>query len=436
MECARVPLRILVTGAYGFIGRHVVQALLARGHEVVAAVRASRQGTRLPGMGAVPCDFARDVEPGAWIGRLEGIDAIVNCAGILRETGEDSFDAIHRRAPVALARAAQQLGARCFVQVSALGDPADGVFVSSKHAADRELLDLALPVTVLRPSVVYALAGSYGGTSLLRALAATPWVLPVPGAGEQSLQPILADDLARIVVAAIERREPYRGVVNVGGPTPITLRAYMQGFRAWLGLPPGRVVAVPPLLVAAGAHVAERFGSGPFGLTTWRMTQRGNALSHADARRQVDVFGVESREFAETLRSTPCHTQDRWHARLYPLAPVLRIALALVCLGSAWAGFRLSPEAMLAAAPLDISAGSAALLGYGGSAIDALLGVLLLVPRTAPTAAKGLFVLVLAYTVSLGMGVPSLWLDPFGGLLKNLIVLPAVLVYLVLADRR
>jgi uncharacterized protein YbjT (DUF2867 family) len=436
MERHRRSTRILVTGAYGFIGRHVVQALLMRGHQVVAGVRASRRGTRLPGVDSIACDFSRDVEPSAWQGRLEGVDVIVNCVGILREVGADSFDSVHRKAPLALAIAAQEAGVRCFIQISALGDPTDGAFVASKHAADEELMRLTMPVTVLRPSVVYALSGSYGGTSLLRALAVTPWLLPVPGTGSQTLQPIHADDLAEIVAACVERTDPHQGIVNVGGPAPITLLAYLQGLRAWLGVPRGRTIAVAPSLVALGAHVAERVGSGPLGLTTWRMTQRGNALSAEDARRQVELFGITPRAFEQSLRTTPCHTQDRWHARLYPLAPVLRVALAVVCLVSAWAGFRLTPDAMLTAAPLELSPRVAALLGYGGSAIDALLGILLLVPRFAPAAARALLPLVLCYTTVLGLGAPTLWLDPFGGLLKNLVVLPAVVVYLVLADRR
>jgi hypothetical protein len=185
------------------------------------------------------------------------------------------------------------------------------------------------------------------------------------------------------------------------------------------------------------AQIGDRFGSGPVGLTMWRMTQRGNALSPAETQRQREVFGIAGRSFSDALRGAPSHTQDRWHARLYPLAPILRIALAVVCLVSAVAGLRMTPTSLGAlAAPMGLSQASAVALGYGGSALDAVLGGMLLLPRLAPMAARALLVLVAGYTVVLGLGLPALWFDPFGGLVKNLVLLPAIVVYLVLVDVR
>jgi uncharacterized protein YbjT (DUF2867 family) len=391
----------------------------------------------MPGVETVACELGSDVDPSFWRSRLENVDAVVNCAGILRERGKASFDSVHRAAPLALGLAAQEAGARRFIQISALGDPADGAFVASKHQGDTELLSLDLAVTVLRPSLVYSLSGSYGGSSLLRAQAAAPFVLPVPGDGTQRIQPIHADDLAAIVAAAIERPDPARGVLAIGGPNGMTIAEYLEGLRAWLGVARGRVVRIPSPVTSIVAQLADWFGSGPVGLTMWRMTQRGNALSPADTQRQRDVFGIAGRSFSDALRGAPCHAQDRWHARLYPLAPILRIALAVVCLVSAVAGLRMTPTSLGAlAAPMGISQGVAVALGYGGSALDALLGGMLLLPRLAPIAARGLLVLVAGYTVVLGLGLPALWFDPFGGLVKNLVLLPAIVVYLVLADAR
>lgn len=430
-------MRVLVTGAYGFIGRHVVQALCARGHAVVAAVRAQRRGHHFPGIDTVDCDFARDVEPQAWRARLDGIDAIVNCAGILRPRDGATFDAAHRAAPLALAQAAHAAGVARFVQISALGNPADGEFIASKHRGDAQLLALELPVTVLRPSLVYALAGSYGGTSLLRALAAAPFVLPLPGDGAQRVQPIHAEDLAALVVEALERPQPLRGVYEIAGPQALSLRDYLEGLRAWLGVRRGRVLRVPRAAMNLAATLGDAFGTGPLGRTLWRMTQRGNALSEQAVKRQRETFATPVRAYADALASTPSHTQDRWHARLYPLAPVLRVALAAVCLVSAVAGFALTPDALQALArPLGLSETAALAFGYGGSAVDAVLGTLLLVPRTARAAARVLLVLALGYTVVFGVALPALWLDPFGGLVKNLVLIPAVWVYLVLAEPR
>jgi hypothetical protein len=185
------------------------------------------------------------------------------------------------------------------------------------------------------------------------------------------------------------------------------------------------------------AQFGDWFGRGPVGLTMWRMTQRGNALSSEETQRQWDAFGIAGRSFSDALRGVPSYTQDRWHARLYPLAPILRIALAVVCLVSAISGLRMTPASLGGlAAPMGLSQASAVALGYGASALDAVLGCMLLLPRLAPLAARGLLSLVAGYTVVLGLGLPGLWFDPFGGLVKNLVLLPAIVVYLVLADER
>lgn len=429
-------MRILVTGADGFIGQHILSALRRAGHSVAAGIRHRRGGARAD-PAAVACDFAVDVRPGIWRPRLRGFDAVVNCAGILRETHHGDFDRVHSLAPLALAQAAQELGIGRLVQISALGDPADGEFIASKHRGDGAMLRLDLPVTVLRPSLVVSLTGSHGGTSLLRALAALPLVLPLPGDGGQRLQPILAEDLARHVVAALERGEPARGIFEIGGPEVVTLRAYLEVLRAWLGMRRASVLTVPPALVGFAAGVGERFGRGPLGQTTWRLLQHGLVLSNVEAlRRQGETFGGAPRSLGEAIGQTPCQTQDRWHARLYPLAPVLRLALAAVCLVSAFAGFTMTPAAMQnIAAPLGLSDETASMLGYGGAAVDTVLGAMLLVPTTAVAAARLLFVLALGYTIALGVWVPGLWLDPLGGLIKNLVLLPAIAAYVVLARK-
>ena len=216
-------MRVLVTGAYGFIGSHVVAALLHAGHEPVAAVRPQRVGNALPGVPAIACDFSKDVDVATWRPRLEGIDAVVNCAGILRENGAASFQRVHVEVPLALYAACREARVQRIVQVSALGEPADGGFIASKHEADAHLLTSGVPAVVLRPSVVCSTRASYGGTTLLRGLAALAWI-PLPGAGTQMLQPLDAEDLAQAVLAALSRDAAVGQCLELGGPEVMTLR--------------------------------------------------------------------------------------------------------------------------------------------------------------------------------------------------------------------
>ena len=178
-EDACPPSRcVLVVGANGFLGGFIVSALLAHGNRVLRGIRLHG---RAAGVDERDCDLSRMCRPEEWREALQGVDAVVNVAGILRETRAQKFDAIHVAAPLALAQACVDVGIERFVQVSALGQPEDGEFIASKHRFDEALQRLPLSSLVLRPSVVYATSGSYGGTSLLRALAAMPGAHWLPG---------------------------------------------------------------------------------------------------------------------------------------------------------------------------------------------------------------------------------------------------------------
>lgn len=425
-------MRVLVTGANGFIGCHVVAALRGAGHEVVSGVRRARPGRRAE----IECDFARDLSPEIWGPRLQGVDAVVNCAGILRERGADTFERVHVKAPAALYDACVLAGVGKVVQVSALGHPADGAFVASKHAGDAYLQTLPLDWTALRPSVVYSPAGSYGGTSLLRALAALPFRIPVPGDGRQPVQPICAEDLARLVVRLLERPAGARRVLEAVGPEVIGLADLLTGLRIWLGLPPARLIRVPLWVVRPAAQLGELLGRGPLGLTMYRMLQRGNTGAAGAADRLARAAGFRPRALAEVSASTPSLVQDRWHARLYFLAPALRLSLALVWILSGAVGLGMDlhrAEALLAPA---VPAGAVPALVYSAAVLDIGLGAAVLIRRWLRPALVLMLAVLLGYTLFLGVALPGLWLDPLGGLVKNLALLPAVLVMLVLSDPR
>jgi len=210
---------------------------------------------------------------------------------------------LHVQGPLALAKACVDAGIRRFVQVSALGVPEDGRFIASKHAFDDALLALPLDAVVLRPSVVYAAAGSYGGTSLLRALAAFPGAQWLPGDGRWPIQPVAAEDLAELVVAAAGGDAT--GMFEVGGPSPMPLADYQAAWRRWLRIPGVRRVHVPISFVALQVWLWERLGSGPIGETMWRMLQRGNTTHEGAHARLHGQFGIAPRSLDEVLARYP-----------------------------------------------------------------------------------------------------------------------------------
>ncbi len=429
-------MRVLVTGAYGFIGSHVVAALLHAGHEPVAAVRSQRVGSALPGVPAVACDFSKDVDVATWQPRLEGIDAVVNCAGILREAGAASFQRVHVEVPLALYAACRVARVQRIVQVSALGEPEDGGFIASKHVADAHLLTSGVPAVVLRPSVVCSTRASSGGTTLLRGLAALAWI-PLPGAGTQTLQPLDAEDLAQAVLAALSRDAAVGQCLELGGPEAMTLREYLILWRRWLGLGEARFIKLPKTLAHLGAWLGERFGRGPLGLTMWRMLERGNVVAPAASDHAHAVLDWTPRRLETVLSQAAASSADRLQARSVFLQPLLRFILAATFVGSGVVGLCLPAEQVSAlftqsAFPMKWAPS----LSFGGSIVDIVLGLWLLSGRKLQAALAAMALLVLAYTVFIGVLLPAAWLDPFGGLLKNGVILVAIALAAAGAQRQ
>lgn len=423
---------VLVIGGNGFIAGYLIATLHRRGCHVLRGVRlggrALRDDERL-------CDFTTMTNTEQWRGALDGVDAVVNVAGILRETGRQTFDAIHIDGPLALARACVDAGVRRFVQISALGLPADGAFIASKHRFDEALLALPLSAVVLRPSVVYSATGSYGGTSMLRALAALPFAHALPGDGRWPIQPIAAEDLGELVARAVDN--DVCGIFEVGGPEIMPLRDYQSVWRAWLRIPGARAVAVPEALVGLQVKLGEWLSVGPMGETMWRMLRRGNVTADDALPTLREHFDFAPRPLREALAAHPSQVQDRWQAQLYFLAPVLKAGVVALWLLSAWAGFA-TPAAQIEtlAAGSSLSAFAPVTLARATAGLDLLLAVWLLIGwRPRPCIAL-MLLSVLAYTLVFGALLPALWLDPLGGLAKNLAVLPALAVLWVLVDRR
>lgn len=423
---------VLVLGGHGFIAGFLIAALRGRGWRVLRGVR--DPGRALQADERV-CDFVAMTTPDAWREALQGVDAVVNAAGILRERGRQRFETLHVAAPLAAARACVEAGVRRFVQISALGLPEDGEFVASKLRFDDALLALPLSAVVLRPSVVYSASGSYGGTSLLRALSALPFAQPLPGDGRWPIQPISAEDLGELVARALER--DVRGLFEVGGPEILSLRDYQRRWRRWLRIPGDRALAVPEALVGVQVALGEALGTGPMGATMWRMLRRGNVAGDDMLPKLRAAFAFAPRTLDEALAAHPSQVQDRWQAQLYFLAPMLVAGMAVLWLLSAWAGFVTTPETIARLAAGSPLAGLAPVaLARAAAGLDLLLAVWLLSGWRPRVCVALMFASVLAYTLAFGALLPAQWLDPLGGLAKNLAVLPALAVLWVLVDRR
>jgi uncharacterized protein YbjT (DUF2867 family) len=424
-------MRILVVGAYGLIGSYVTARLLAEGHEIVAAGRNVRQAARRwPRARWVRADLSR-MTSADWKPHLDGVEAVVNCAGALQDSPSDRLKAVHFDGVLQLAEACRASDVRRFVQVSALGvDSAKGAFAETKRAADEALMATDLDWVVIRPGLVLAPA-AYGGSALLRGLAALPLAIPAVHVGSV-VQAVSVGDLAACVAVAVRADAPNRVLATLSAADAPTLAQVLTALRAWLGLSPAPVVALPAFLGATANGVAD--GLAWLG---WKSALRSAALGqlaqgvHGETNEGARQLGFVPRALDQILSSWPSTVQDRWFARLFFLKPLAILVLAVFWILSGVIGLISFDQAaeQLGLAGFSLE-GSRATVEVG-AVVDIALGLLVCVRRTTPLALKGMALVSVAYLIGACLWRRDLWFDPLGPLIK---VLPgAVLALMTLA---
>jgi uncharacterized protein YbjT (DUF2867 family) len=429
-------VRVLLTGATGLIGSATLAAMHREGHEVVAVARSAGTLRRLPGVAAaVALDLRAATRAQDWLPHLAGIEAVVNCAGVLQDGPGDSTTAVHVEAVGALFAACAQTGVRRIVQVSALGADADAAtaFTRSKAAGDAALMASDLDWVVLRPSVVVG-RPAYGASALMRALAVLPAVPRLAGAGR--LQVVQLDDLVRTILFSLRPEAPVRVAVDVAGPEALTLEEILGAYRRWLLGTRTRLVPVPAALARALFRLGDLAG-----LLGWRAPVRTTALSEltrgvtADPAPWMALTGIVPRSLADALSAEPASVQERWFARIYFLKPAAIAALALywittglVALGPGW----IDAVALVEAAELPYPR----LLTLVAALADVAVGAGIALRRTAQPALWAALALSLAYIALSTLLQPVLWADPLGPLVKVVPLMVLNLVALAILDDR
>lgn len=432
-------MRVLVTGGYGFLGSHIVTALMAAGHQVVGCGRNLKLARRLlPGAEWRFCDFNKDIEPQVWKDRLAGIDVVINCIGILQGTRSQSLDAVHDLAPRALFKACEEAGIRRIIQISALGAGEGGTtdYAVTKNKADDYLQSLDLDWLILRPSLVYGQA-CYGGTALFRGLAGFPFFIPVMGK-DRRFQPLHMSDFVEVVCRAVASSDVCHKVLNLTGPEEKTTGDILRSYRAWLGFAPAPVWQVPWILGAPLLKLGDMidwFGTRtPVTTTAYRQMEGGNTASAAP---MIAAFKMTPKTLEDGFTSDISSVTDRWHARLYFVKPLLILTLAtywllsgLVPLASGFAGTAFESAAEL------MGAGLATALASAASLVDIVLGAWLLLGPRKRLALMGQILVSLAYLIGMTVVDPALWTDSLAPLLKIFPVIGCALVLLALDTER
>jgi uncharacterized protein YbjT (DUF2867 family) len=292
-------MTVLVTGATGFIGPHVVHALRARDIATRALVRDPARAARLQAWGVelVQGDVA---DPSSLRAACAGCDAVVHLVAIITGRPAD-FERVMAQGTRDLVLAAQDAGVGRFVLASALGldeRTKDTVpYYRAKWAMEQAVKESSLDHVIFRPSFVF---GKDGGVlpTFVRLARFAP-VTPVVGPGTQRLQPIWVEDVAEYYARALDQPGAANRTFEIGGPDAPTWNEFWDRLKRVLGSRRPSL-HVPFGLLHAQAALTERLPGAPVTRDQLTMLQLGdNVVMSPDA---VETFQLPLVPLDEQLR--------------------------------------------------------------------------------------------------------------------------------------
>lgn len=236
------PLTVLVVGAGGFVGRHLLERLASRGHRVRAVDREGEpeDSASLREVTWLAADITREREVA---GLARDCDALVHLAGIRRETPGCTFEDVHVRGTRHLLEEARRAGTERFILVSALGATASAEpYGRSKYRAEQEVRDAGVEGVVLRPAVIVG-PGDHFTSAVIRWLERFR-VFPVPRAWDGVVRPTAIEDVADALCQCVERSDVADRTFTLAGPERLRLSEAARTVAAVAGHPRA-VVRVP-----------------------------------------------------------------------------------------------------------------------------------------------------------------------------------------------
>jgi uncharacterized protein YbjT (DUF2867 family) len=418
---------VLLLGADGFIGRHLAYGLRRAGYHVICVAKRP-QALAAMGFETLAADFTLKLfqTKSFWDIHLPAIDHVVNAAGLLHGA-TDAFEAVHITAPKALYDAMRPTATG--VLISAVGLNTTTKFAKYRRAG--EGIALAANISVLRCGLVLG-DTAYGGSALIRALAATPIACPIPAGPDPQFNPIHADDLAAIIVETLQT--PIPEPIEIGGPQSLGLRDLLGHYRGWLGLPKPRFVPIPSPIMSLLGAIGDLCNMGPISRTS--LTQMKSGVL-ADTAAMATHLKFQPRPFSTFANTRPSGTGDLWHARLYLAKPLLRLTLAFLWLASGLIGLLLPADSFLPLLPDSaLSETTLTLLARFGGLFDIAIALALIRNWHPKRLAAIQIALVLGYSAAFTLLAPALWLLPLGGLLKNIPILALLAIHRILEKER
>jgi NADH dehydrogenase len=302
-------MKVFLTGATGFVGRHILERLLVEGHAVRAVLRG------LPGQKARLVSHTQhlgrkddfqwvqgDIVEGTRLDEgMQGCDAVIHLVGIIMEKGTNTFERVHHLGTRNVVEAAKRTGIKGFVQMSALGVRADGVapYQTTKWKGEEEVRQSGIPFCILRPSLIFG-EGDGFVTQMMATMRSAPLFRPVPGDGSPKFRPIAVEDVTTCFARALTYEAATNQTIDLGGADELTLNEVLAEIArcARVRKP---AVHIPMPLMFAGAAVAQKLlKNPPVTVDQLRMLREGSTCEIEPMKR---IFGIRPRGFFGCGRS-------------------------------------------------------------------------------------------------------------------------------------
>ena len=298
-------MKVLVTGGTGFVGTHMVNGLLRRGHAVTVLAR-EPESTRNRYNKPVETRVGNVLDPRTLEAAFRGQDAVVHLIGIISEKGDQTFDRMHRVATENVVAGMEAAGVSRLLHMSAMGasEDAPSEYGRTKAAGERAVKGSGLDATIFRPSIIFGRGDGF--VSLLAPIVKyNPLFIPVIGDGQTRFMPVSVYDVARVFADTLEKPETIGKTFEVGGPATFTLDEFYREIAIVVGVPRKRLVHFPlwwGKFLASLFERATRWGwiaKPPLTRDQLKSLSRDNA---ADISETVRVFGPEWRQLRSGLR--------------------------------------------------------------------------------------------------------------------------------------
>lgn len=291
-------MKIFITGGSGFVGNHVISALLDKGHGVRALVR-SRSQHKLKRPEEVEVIQGNVLKTDELVEGMRDCDAVIHLVGIIRAFPSRgiTFERLHTEATANVVAAARETGVGRLLHMSALGAREDGptAYLRTKFAAEELVRQSGLAFTIFRPSLIF---GRGGEAVQMFASMVKKRVVPIIGDGEYRFQPVNVTTVAQGFERALELEAAQGQTLDVGGPDNVTFNEIMDILAQVMGKSIKKVhLPVFPIRLATTA--LEHFPGYPLTRDQIAMLLEG---STCDEKPFYEVLGLTPIPLEQTLR--------------------------------------------------------------------------------------------------------------------------------------